>query len=332
MKESEIRPADLFNQYLALAREDCNSLLANRQAFVDVDCPACGETQRSIAFEKLGFNYALCAACETLYVSPRPSPELLEEFYSHGKSVAFWSSHFYKETYEARREKLFRPRADLVAKLVGKYEVKTASIIDLGCGYGTFLEEMQRLKLFDGLIGIEPNKALAEICKQKGFRVVESHVEEVPEGTVRAGCVTGFEILEHVFEPLEFLKPVRHLLDPAGVLLLTTLTVSGFDIQVLWEHSKSVHPPHHLNLFSLSGLERLMERAGLQILDMSTPGRLDVDIVANAVRENPQIPIPRVVTQILRGDSQTLNSFQEFLRSNRLSSHVQVVARVAAAA
>jgi len=157
--------------------------------------------------------------------------------------------------------------------------------------------------------------------------VIEAQSEEIPNGTVRAGCVTAFELLEHIFEPVEFLRSVRSLLDPSGLLVLTTLTSTGFDIQVLWEHSKSVYPPHHLNLLSLSGMERLMERSGLKILEMSTPGHLDVDIVANALRENPEIHVPRVVLQILRGAPQTRQSFQEFLKNNRLSSHVQIVAR-----
>ena len=70
-----------------------------------------------------------------------------------------------------------------------------------------------------------------------------------------------------------------------------------------------------------------MERSGLKIPEMSTPGHLDVDIVANALRENPEIHVPRVVLQILRGAPQTRQSFQEFLKNNRLSSHVQIVAR-----
>ena len=327
MKESEIRPPDLFNHYLALAREDCRTLLAKAASFIEVDCPACGDAHKSPAFSKLGFEYVLCDGCQSLYASPRPSSDLTQELYSRGKSVAFWSTHFYKETYAARKEKMFKPRAALVRELVERHSGATAAIVDVGAGYGVFLETMRELKVFDSLMAVEPNSELAAICEEKGFHVIPKRVEDVPTGLVQASCASAFEILEHVFSPVEFLRAVHNLLEPAGLLILTTLTVSGFDIQVLWENSKSVYPPHHLNLISVQGIERLIERAGFRAVDISTPGLLDVDIVANALKEDPNIAVPRFVLQLLNGDPRTRQNFQEFLKTNRLSSHIRVVAR-----
>src|SRR5712691_1397776 len=124
MKESEIRPLDLFNKYLALAREDCEKLLAKAASFIEVDCPACADAHKWPAFSKLGFNYVLCDGCQSLYVSPRPSPELTQELYAEGRSVAFWSTHFYKETYAARKERIYKPRAALVRELVDRHSAQ----------------------------------------------------------------------------------------------------------------------------------------------------------------------------------------------------------------
>ena len=71
--------------------------------------------------------------------------------------------------------------------------------------------------------------------------------------------------------------------------MFTTLTVSGFDIQVLWEKSKSVYPPHHINLFSIDGFRRLVERSGLNLVNLCTPVELDVDIVRNIYLEKSDI-------------------------------------------
>jgi hypothetical protein len=174
---------------------------------------------------------------------------------------------------------------------------------------------------------VEPAANLAAVCRQRGFRIIEVPVEAIPVGGVRADVVTVFETLEHVADPCEFLTAIRRILSTGGVMLLTTLTVSGFDIQVLWEHSKSICPPQHINFLSLEGLQRLVTRAGLDLVELATPGRLDVDIVANALAEDPNLPVPRVVRSLLERGPAAREEFQAFLQRHHLSSHVRVVAR-----
>jgi 2-polyprenyl-3-methyl-5-hydroxy-6-metoxy-1,4-benzoquinol methylase len=331
MKESEIRPLDLFNRYLELCKQDIGRFFKDRSNFVKMACPACSSTEEEPGLEKFGFTYVLCGECGTLYVSPRPSADSLDAYYREAESVRFWSTHFYKETAETRREKMFRPRAQLVSELVARYALpEGATFVDVGSGYGIFLEEVQRLGWFQTVMGIEPNPEMAEICRQRGFPIIQKQAEAVQVGEVQTDFVTAFEVLEHVFEPLDFLIAMRRMLKPGGILLFTTLTVSGFDLQVLWEHSKSIYPPHHINLISVEGIQRLVERAELQPLELSTPGRLDVDIVANMVKENPTLPLPRFVSYLLHArDEATHQDFQRFLSQNRLSSHIRVIAKSA---
>ncbi len=109
---------------------------------------------------------------------------------------------------------------------------------------------------------------------------------------------------------------------------MTTLTVTGFDIQVLWEHSKSVNPPQHINLLSVNGIEHLVARSGFQVIDVSTPGQLDLDIVRNITNENPDIELPRFVRHLVHESTpETQQAFQKLLQEQNLSSHIRVVAR-----
>jgi len=328
LKESEIRPQELFNRYLELVRRDVAHYFNDTRAFVRVDCPACGSARQSPGLEKDGFAYVLCDECGTLYASPRPTAEQLDAFYRDAESVKFWSTHFYKETAGARREKMFRPRAQLVDEWLSRRGRERAPVfVDIGSGYGIFLEEIRRLGKFQSVTGIEPNPEMAKLCRQLGFPIVQKPVERVEEAEVQADFATAFEVLEHVFEPLQFLKSARRLLKPEGLLLFTTLTVSGFDIQVLWQNSKSVYPPHHINFISVEGMERLVARAGLQLVELCTPGQLDVDIVANRLGEDPTLPMPRFVASLLNSRLETTRrDFQDFLSAHRLSSHLRVVA------
>lgn len=328
MKEAEIRPLDLFSRYLALAREDAEKFF-DQNAFVEVQCPGCGSDSRQPAFEKFGFRYVLCQSCGSLYNSPRPARRTLDDYYRHGKAVQFWGSEFYRITAESRREKLFRPRAQLMADLFGKYGCGSdGAFLDIGPGYGIFLEELRRHGRFQRVIGVEPSPGLADTCRKKGFEIVEKYGEDLSGKDVQGAMLAAFEVLEHVFEPVAFLKGAGRVLKDRGLMVFTTLTVSGFDLQVLWEHSNSIFPPHHINLLSVEGIQVLVARSGYEIVELTTPGKLDVDIVANAIKDNSEFRPPRFVSYILNHrDERARARLQEFLQDHLLSSHVRVVAR-----
>lgn len=330
MKESDIRPQVLFNRYLELAERDIERFFADPRQFVNVSCPACGSSHSEFGLEKLKFQYRTCLDCRSLYLSPRPTPEMIQAYYLESEAVKFWGTHFFKETAEARREKMFRPRAQLVAEWMrrqGLVHEPEPTFIDVGSGYGIFLEEVKGLGIFKKVLGIEPAPNLAAVCRERGFPILEKFVEDVRSGELQACFATAFEVLEHQFDPAEFLQAVHRVLRPGGLFLFTTLTVSGFDIQVLWEHSKSVHPPHHINLISVEGMQKLVERSGFRMVELTTPGELDVDIVVNVVRENPDLSLPRFVSYLLNArDETTHQDFQRFLSQNRLSSHIRAIA------
>jgi 2-polyprenyl-3-methyl-5-hydroxy-6-metoxy-1,4-benzoquinol methylase len=327
MKESDIRPLPVFSRYLELVRQDGERLLESRTEFVPVRCPGCGAEEGETAFEKEGFRYESCRLCASLYVSPRPTAAMLQQSYADSAAVKYWATHFFKETVEARRTKVFRPRAEAVAEMAKADEfLQTRTFVDVGAGYGTFLEEVSRLQVFRTLVGIEPASALAAICREKGFAVLEAYIESVAAAHLQADLVTAYEVIEHVFDPLAFFRGAAGVLRPGGRFLFTTLTVSGFDIQVLWDQSKAVSPPQHLNLLSALGVRRLIERSGLAVEDLSTPGRLDLDIVKNTAAENAAVTLPRFVKRIVEAGHACEEDFQVFLREHGLSSHLRGLA------
>ena len=51
------------------------------------------------------------------------------------------------------------------------------------------------------------------------------------------------------------------------------------DISVLWEHSKPVSPPYHLNFFNHKSTPILLNKIGFNSLEIQTSGKLDMDIL-----------------------------------------------------
>lgn len=327
MKEEDIRPEALARRYYELSAADAERCFPAGITRDDLPCVACCSTSITPAFAKNGFDYGCCADCGTLFQTPRPGIDAFEAFYRDSESSNYWSDVFFPAVAEVRRERIFRPRVERLAALAGPSLPATATVIDVGAGYGIFLDEWRKIRPADRLIAIEPSAHLAGECRAKGFETVEDIVENVAGFEDKADLVVCFEVLEHVHQPVEFLTTLRGLARPGGLVFISTLGVDGFDIQTLWDKSNAVFPPHHINFLSVGGFARLFKRAGLAEVEITTPGQLDADIVRNAVKTDPALLDGQRFLARLLDDDKLADNFQAFLVANRLSSHCWVIGR-----
>lgn len=327
MKEEEIRKREVFNKYLQLVAEDAKVFFKSDE-LIKIDCPACDNTNHEYVFSKANFNYVLCKSCETLFVNPRPTIERLREFYANSPSSDFWVEEFFSPVAEARREKIFKPRAEYVHTTFPQLQNKT--IGDIGAGFGLFLEELKKICKETRLIAIEPSLKMIEICKNNAFEMIPDFLENVDSNYNNSFfLLVSFELFEHLGNPKIFLKKAHALLQPGGYLLLTTLNGEGFDIQVLWENSKSIFPPIHLNFFNPSSIGILLRKVGFKIEEISTPGKLDWDIVEGMIKEEC-IDTGRFWNLLAENDSEECKrELQDWISKNNLSSHMRILARKA---
>jgi 2-polyprenyl-3-methyl-5-hydroxy-6-metoxy-1,4-benzoquinol methylase len=319
-KEADIRPKNVFDEYLRLSALDIPEYFQN-VSMETVTCVACGGQKAKPALQKSGFNFDQCTECRTLFMNPRPAAEVFRRFYESAPSNSYWSNYFFPAVVEARREKIFRPRVLGIQSLLKKRGLEPKVVMDIGAGAGVFLEEWQKLSPSTELRAVEPGEALSEVCRSKGFKVLESTAEHAQEWHGQADLVVCFEVIEHVHNVNDFLASLVKLVKPGGAVVVSGLSVDGFDIQTLWEKSKSISPPHHINFLSVDGFSKSFLQFGLMDVEVLTPGQLDVDIVRNAMSDG-----------IWNGDqwwnlvysrgNECLRDFQEFLRKHKMSSHL----------
>ncbi len=320
MKEEEIRPKKVFDEYLRLAALDSDIFFGDsvRQS---IFCPAC-QTKGNVAFDKHGFSYEECPACQTIFVSPRPPAEDFFRYYKESESATYFATTFYKETAEARRVKLWRPKAAMVYDVLKKYKADGNGLFDIGGGFGIFAEEYQRLANVPVTI-IEPGPALAKVCRGKGLKVVESFLENVRPEQLKDGpkAFVSFELFEHLHDCGVFLQRLSNLMQPGDLFLFTTLSGMGVDIQSLWKESNSISL-QHLNFFNPKSVRSLIEMVGLNVLEIETPGKLDLDILFN----NRAKINDRFWRNFISQSSEKSRSFwQDFISKQGFSSHMFVV-------
>lgn len=328
LTEDEIRPDRLKNGQARACAIDIERLLSQKNEFVFVNCPACNSNESKDAFQKQGYNYVTCNNCGTLFTNPRPSPKILDDYYAHSESYAYWSKFILPASENVRREKIFRPRAQKFAEICKRYNIKRKTLLEVGAGFGIFCEEIGKLGLFEKVIAVEPTPELAETCRRKGLDVIQKPIEQVHLKNESVDVVACFEVIEHLFDPREFIKSCASLLSPGGLLILSCPNVKGFDIAVLQELSDNISKDH-LNYFNATSLSNLVRSIGFEVKDISTPGKLDAELVRKKILNN-EFDVSRqpfLKTVLLDRWEDVSFQFQQFLADNQLSSHLWLVAQ-----
>lgn len=326
MKESDIRDQDIFDEYIRLVTKDIKNFF-EPSLFDLINCPACGGGYKDLKneFEKNGFTFVTCKKCGTLFTNPRPTVEQINQFYAKSDSGKFFTEHFFMPFAEARREKIFQPRVKRIIKMFPQYS--KGRIGDIGAGHGIFLEELQKKWGEADLIAIEPSQDMIKICNEKKLHTINKMFEDVDIAEEeRFDLLCCFELFEHLCSPRAFLEKCNSVLKLNGYLFMTTLNGRGFDIQILWEHHKNVNPPVHLNFFNPKSVQILLERCGFEIVEITTPGKLDWDIVENSSKRG-EVRLDRFWSQVISANEETKNELQDWISRNRLSSHMQIVAK-----
>ena len=92
---NEIRPHNFKGLQDSAYRNDLSRLHKRLDEFVAVSCPACGSQSANYRFEKYKCKFLECEACLTLFMSPRPTPAVMDDYYSNSENYAIWNKYIF---------------------------------------------------------------------------------------------------------------------------------------------------------------------------------------------------------------------------------------------
>jgi len=325
-KEEQIRPKNLIDASKKFFNYDANYLKKNIKNFYHTNCPACNSKNKELLFKKNSFNYYNCKYCETIYISPRASEKLLNEFYKNSKLYKYWNDYIFPASDKIRKDKIFIPRAQQIIKIVKQYKVKKNAIMDIGAGYGTFCEAMSELNYFKNVFALEPNISGAKKCIEKKIKTYNLTLDKLDLKILnKIDVFTSFEVIEHTSNPKKFLKKIYNNLKKNSLLVFTCPNGQGFDLNILGKKADTFDHEHvtYLNPYSA---KLLTEKCGFKVLDVLTPGVMDLDIIFNKFRYKKFNTKSRFILQLMKSKVLREN-LQKFLIENNLSGHMWVVAK-----
>lgn len=149
-------------------------------------------------------------------------------------------------------------------------ERKTNKILDIGAGYGFFLEVAKKRGW--EVYGTEVTKEAIEHCEQKGIMMFEGPIESIDFDGFAFDVVVSIEVLEHLNTPQTFMDRVHQLLRQDGVFYLTTPNFDNVLRYWLKERYDVIGYPNHLCYYTPKTLKKLMTEHGFAVEKVKTTG------------------------------------------------------------
>jgi 2-polyprenyl-3-methyl-5-hydroxy-6-metoxy-1,4-benzoquinol methylase len=185
-------------------------------------------------------------------------------------------------------------------KITGTSEFRDKTVADIGCGGGAFLDNIKGYAKL--AIAIEPSEVFRASLSKRGY-IPCAYVEDaLHDYKNKVDIAVSFSVLEHVDDPLLFLKQIYMLLLPNGKLILSTPNSDDVLLQALPDgYSQFFYRKTHLWYFNSSSLSKLLEFAGFKeikiipyhrfgianflawLKDKAPKGELQMDFITQAI-------------------------------------------------
>ncbi len=234
-----------------------------------------------------GFDVIHCESCGFKHIIPIPDEEEMTRIYTrqfHAEYKPLMIQHqledqqWYDTTNKARLEAI-----EGLLKRKG-------TLLDVGSGTGFFLNEA--VKQGWEAKGVEPSGIAAEYSRSKGLEVEHAFFDqECAESIGKFDVVHLWEVLEHLPDPAGMINLCRQVLNPGGLIVigvpndynkLQKILVNDMGEKPWW-----LTPPHHINFFDRTSLERLLRRLDFEPLrhDITFPMELFLLMGKNYLQE-----------------------------------------------
>jgi len=238
-------------------------------------CPICPSPPNpKLVFKKSeGINILLCPQCGVIYASPRfDEPSLLGIY----EKEAFSDMSLYNDwSYDAWQQSKTRGwfGSNLKVQLVKRYLQDGQAVLDVSCGTGEFIAVARRNQL--EAEGIDNSKMLTDVAKN--ILNVPVHQVDVKDfrPSRRFHGIIIWDVLEHLYDPVQMLKDCATLLEPKGFLFAQVPNRHGISNRLKsfacrTGLSKNDYGhfgfPYHLYFFDKQSLTHLVRAAGFNAI------------------------------------------------------------------
>lgn len=144
--------------------------------------------------------------------------------------------------------------------------------LDLGCFEGNHLSEFKKYTNWN-LVGVDNNPNAVVKARSLGLEIFHGDIEKLDIsnfGELKFNIILLSQSIEHVLNPLQLLKSLHSLLEPDGILIISTPNLHSKQAILFGPTWSSWHTPYHRNIFSKEALQTMGLRAGFSLTSSKT--------------------------------------------------------------
>lgn len=228
-----------------------------------MECIICNSADlRSLKIKKINQTGYECRKCSFIFLWPQPSTEEIKLIYekSYYQSWGVFDDGENNETANLKKA-----TSRIYLNKIRLYQ-STGKLLDIGSAFGYFMEEAQKHG-FD-VFGVELSGFSSAVAKKKfRERIFEGKLEETKFPDKNFDVITMFDLVEHIPQPLEFMKEAKRIIRPQGIVAITTPDTESLSYKLLglsgWFHWKL----EHLGYFNRRSIEELARRTGFTLVE-----------------------------------------------------------------
>jgi 2-polyprenyl-3-methyl-5-hydroxy-6-metoxy-1,4-benzoquinol methylase len=236
-----------------------------------MNCPVClnpttfrtALTGSDVLFEATtkSFNLSGCRACDCLFIDPLPADDEIAGFYP----TKYWwkpSAGILKSLEGVYRKMALRDHVSFISRAA---QSSGPTLLDVGCGSGTLIGLLKQRGF--NVRGFDSSAEAAAIAKSESGVdvVVGTRLQDAGFALESFDLVTLFHVMEHVTDPRSVLSGVRHILRPAGRLVLQVPNIDSWQFRLFGVRWYGLDVPRHLINYSNQAMQRLLAESGFRI-------------------------------------------------------------------
>jgi SAM-dependent methyltransferase len=260
-------------------------------------CPVCASTSGVLLYERLEDYVFFCAPgkwtlyrckeCGSAYLNPRPTQATLHlayrSYFTHSAEkdiLAIDNGRFHRVFANGYRNWRYGTRIEpssrlgaLVKALQPMRRAKIdaemrmlprawpgATLLDLGCGSGQFLEWARSAGWT--VFGVDPDPKAVTVAHSRGLEVHLGRIDELDPAEHQFDMITLSHVIEHVHDPMGVIQACHRLLKAKGRIWIETPNIDSIGHAIFQSHWRGLEPPRHLVLFTRSSLQLALKKAG----------------------------------------------------------------------